>query len=228
MSRSIREQAETFAVEIMETLAGVIPRGNLGLDLVGDDEQGPFFLTCADPKGIELQVSEKTVMRLEIEFSLASDRSGKWLKVRGSKFAVVPEGKGTPFFRYDFDSEARSVPEAHINIHAHRDDLIAVLVGGGRGTVAKARRRGFVDRGRLPRVSSVHFPVGGKRFRPCLEDVLEAVMQEFGLDGQPGFQKVLDAGRTRYRDRQLRASVRDQPDAAIEALQQLGYRVEPA
>lgn len=210
----------------METLAGVIPRGDLGMELQGDHRQERFTLTCNDPKGIALQVDGETVMRLEIDFLFAPDREGKWLKVMKSTFAVVPEGSGTPYFRYDFLSDAKNVPSAHINIHAHRDDLIAALVGTGKSSAAKSRRKGFVNSGQLPRVSNFHFPVGGTRFRPCLEDVLEATIVEFGLDCSQGFQQVLIEGKQRYRDRQLQAIIRDRPEVALEALRSLGYEVQ--
>lgn len=226
MTTELRHQAEQFAYEIMETLAGVFPQGDLGLDLTVDSSGVFFSLSCNDPKGIELQVGGKTVMRFEIDFLLTADRSGEWLKVKESTFALAPEGSGTPFFRYDFLAEAHRAPSAHINVHAHRDDFIAALIGSGKGGFARIRRKKFLDAGALPRVSNFHFPVGGTRFRPCLEDVLESVITEFGLDHKQGFADVLEAGKRRYRERQLRATIRDHAEVAASELRSLGYVVE--
>lgn len=148
MTPTLQEQAATFAVEIMETLARALPYGDLGIDLVADPHNGRFALSCNDPKGIELQVSAKTVMRLEIDFILSHDRSDRWLKVEQSVFALLPEGSGTPFFRYDFIADATQVPSAHINVHAHRDDFIAALIGSGKRLFAI---KGVVEGRRLVR-----------------------------------------------------------------------------
>ena len=195
MTPHLRVQAEDFALELMETLAGTLPYGNLGFELleVGND----FALTTADQNGIELQVDQKTVMRLEVQYTLSADSRGERLKVLTSTFALRPEERGTPFFRYDYISNPKSVPSAHINVHAHRDDMIAALLGSGRQSSAKLRRKRFLEEGRLPSVSNFHFPVGGARFRPCLEDVLEVAIQEFGLDAHQGYIKALSAGQMR-------------------------------
>lgn len=226
MALSIAEQAEQFALDIMETLAGVLPAGNLGVNLVEDgDNPGVYILTTSEERGIELQVSGSTRMRFEIDMKLSVDSSGKWLKVIKSSYVVVPEGDGTPYFHYDYLVDASQVPAAHINVHAHRDDLIAALVLGGRSGAAKNRRRDFVNRGRLPRVGSFHFPVGGPRFRPGLEDVLEVAVDEFGLDHRETYRTALQKGRERFRLRQLAAAVRDSPSTAAEVLRGLGYAV---
>jgi len=223
MTPTLREQAESFALELMEMFAEVIPQGDLGVSIT--ELEGNFVLTSNDPKGYELQVENVTVMRLEVQYKLIGDRDGRWLKVESSTFAVRPEESGTPYFRYDYLASARDVPEAHINVHAHRDDMIVALVGGGKGATAKGRRRRFVNEGILPQVAKFHFPVGGRRFRPCIEDVLEVVIDEFGLDRQPRYKQALKEGQERYRNRQLKAAVRDNAETAIETLQALGYKV---
>lgn len=210
----------------METLACVIPAGDLGIAL-DELKTEVISLTTNDPKGIELQVDQQTRMRLEIDMRLTPDSRGQWLKVSQSTYAIVPEGKGTPFFRYDYVSQATSVPQAHINIHAHRDDLIVALLANGKSPRAKNRRRAFIERGDLPRVSSFHFPVGGPRFRPSLEDILEVAIEEFGLDHSTKYRDALAAGRRKFRERQLTASIRDSTDIATKTLESLGFTVTP-
>jgi hypothetical protein len=84
-----------------------------------------------------------------------------------------------------------------------------------------------VAKGDVPRFGDVHFPVGGHRFRPCLEDVLEMMMIEFGIDTLHGAGNALHAGRGRWRVRQLAAAVSDDPLTAAAELERLGFEVIP-
>lgn len=68
----------------------------------------------------------------------------------------------------------------------------------------------------------LNFPLGGARFRPCLEDLLEFVIREFGIDTVPGWEDVISVGRISWRHIQLAAAVRDDPDTARIALSELG------
>lgn len=210
----------------METLAGVLPRGDLGLELTADTDNTAYQLTASDEHGIELQVDERPAFRFEVEYRLIANTRGDWLKVQRSSFAVVPDGKGAPFFRYDYDTDAHHVPRAHLNVHGHRDDMIEALLGG-KSTAFKARRQKYLKEGRLPRLSNFHFPLGGQRLRPCIEDVLEIAALELNIDVRPRYQAVLQHGRARYRRKQLQAEVRDSPETAAEALRSLGYEIVP-
>lgn len=226
MTTSLPSQAREFAIEIMQTLSQVLPTGDLGIDLTMDEGAELFTLTTNDPRGIELQVDQVTVMRLEIDYTLTGDRSGTWLKVKESTIALVPSDKGVSFFRYDYLDGAHSTPEAHFNIHAHRDEFIQALVSTGKSQTAKRRRKNFIDKGTLPRLANFHFPVGGKRFRPSLEEILEVAIEEFGLDRRPTWQTALHQGKERHFSRQLKAAVKDDPEGAAESLRQLGYQIE--
>jgi hypothetical protein len=67
--------------------------------------------------------------------------------------------------------------------------------------------------------------VGVTRFRPCLNDVLDMLVRELGVDHEPAWRNALADGRERWRRMQTAAVVRDGPAAAIEALSALGYEV---
>lgn len=65
--------------------------------------------------------------------------------------------------------------------------------------------------------------------RPCVEDILQMLYEEFAIDVQEGFQQVIDNGRARWRRTQIAAAVRDAPAEAMRVLTELGYSVtEPA
>lgn len=77
-------------------------------------------------------------------------------------------------------------------------------------------------------LSKVHLPVGGERFRPALEDLIEMLIRDCGIDGAPGWEGAVEKGRMRWRIRQLRASVRDQQAEAVDVLRTLGWKVSRA
>lgn len=91
----------------------------------------------------------------------------------------------------------------------------------------RARRRGkTVMLGTPPRISDLPLPVGGPRFRPCLEDVLEMLITELGVDAPAGARETLGDGREQWRLDQLASAVGDSPETAARVLEQeLGYKV---
>ncbi|MEP9381119.1 hypothetical protein [Nocardioides sp. KR10-350] len=59
-----------------------------------------------------------------------------------------------------------------------------------------------------------------------MEDVLQMLITEFGVDTQPDAQQVIEEGRARWRRRQTAAIVRDAPAEAVRVLrEELGYQV---
>lgn len=76
------------------------------------------------------------------------------------------------------------------------------------------------------RLSKIHFPMGGARFRPTMEDVLHMIEEEFGAVAGPGWQEILGSNRMEWRRQQTGAAVRDCPSEAVRVLKQLGYGVE--
>ncbi|WBB78991.1 hypothetical protein O7606_22805 [Micromonospora sp. WMMD882] len=78
-------------------------------------------------------------------------------------------------------------------------------------------------------MAKFHFPLGGHRFRPCVEDVLQAVIEEFNVDTVDGWRAAVETGREQWRRLQLLAAVRDAPAVAASALEALDYKVvQPA
>ncbi len=177
--------------------------------------------------GVALTVDGHTVLRLRLTYRCGWDDSRRFVAVRWSSVAVHAEGTAEPLFRYDYGATTDDrIPAAHLNVHGHRDELVfAMMASGYRG---RGRPRSAnIRRGRVPRVATLHFPLGGHRFRPAFEDVVEMLVREFGLDVLPGWEQALRSGRRRWRDVQLRAAVRDDPAVAAEVLVRLGYEVTP-
>lgn len=125
-----------------------------------------------------------------------------------AQFAISIAELREPFIRFEHVRDARSVPAAHVRVHAESGALGYMLA-----------LKGSTD---APKVQAVHIPVGGRRFRPCLEDVVEFAVVELGVDAKAGWQDALGAGREKWHRIQLAAAVRDDRETAAEVLQGLG------
>ncbi|MFI7523784.1 hypothetical protein [Micromonospora globbae] len=179
--------------------------------------------TSLDFLPIQLSINGQARLQLLIKFYCTWDSGTRFLAVDKSFFHVRLDEKDTPLFRYEYvRSAGRAIPCAHVQLHAHRDELVYLMTFSNKGRPKAHRRKGTV-----PRLAQLHFPLGGHRFRPCLEDVLQMLVFEFGLDTQPKWLEAIEKGRTDWREMQLKAAVRDAPDSAAEVLRALGYDVTP-
>ncbi|MGJ9543244.1 hypothetical protein ACRQFO_09365 [Actinotignum sp. GS-2025b] len=71
---------------------------------------------------------------------------------------------------------------------------------------------------RTPRIADVHFPVGGRRFRPCLEEILLFVIDEFGVACTPQALEALQQGMRKWEEIQLESAIRNNPATAVRVL----------
>ncbi|MFE1361346.1 hypothetical protein [Streptomyces harbinensis] len=149
------------------------------------------------------------------------DGSSRFLAADKSEVHVFYSGVADPLFRFEYVRKWNDPPGAHLHIHAHRDEVAYLLRFADAG-----RPKEQMTRGRLPRLSEMHLPVGGHRMRPALEDALLFLKREFAIDTAPGWRKVIDESMRDWRETQLKAAVRDAPDAAVEVLRDLGYRID--
>jgi hypothetical protein len=111
---------------------------------------------------------------------------------------------------YDYERDKVGYPDAHVQILGGSTDWDEVLVASGR------------SRGGL---GKLHLTVGGRRYRPSIEDVIDMLVAERFLSQKPGTRERLDASRDAFQRRQLRAAIRRDPDAAVLELRAAGYRV---
>ena len=63
-----------------------------------------------------------------------------------------------------------------------------------------------------------HWPTGGRRFRPTLEDLVEAMIVEELAIPHNRWQEAVEENRQRWVDLQLSAAVRRNPEVARRAL----------
>lgn len=136
---------------------------------------------------------------------VALDPESQYLAVQSSTFGlwvkVMDDSKRRPVFRVEYDRNTTTKPPAHVHFHAESAELAWVYGSGGVT---------------LPRGHEVHFPVGGVRFRPVIEDVLLFLDREhlFNDWATTTWRSTIDASRHVYDLRQARATVRRFPDEA--------------
>lgn len=106
----------------------------------------------------------------------------------------------------------RSDPSSHWQVHAERGALSNLLTLGGHN--------------RPHELSALHLPTGGARMRPGIEDFIEFLVCELGIDAAEGWRRAIEESRAAWRRRQLRTMVRDVPEEAVSALSELGYRIQ--
>ena len=218
MTIDVQNAAQDFAQEVQDLLDSVLPCPD---DVPAQDRrvQVPFIdgrysvRVAADHAKITLTKDRKPVGYLRATFQCTLDTAQTYLAVHKSRFELLGFLDRQPIARLDFARDAYSAPAAHWNIHAER------------GTVSRLLGRTNPDHPGV--LSALHFPVGGSRMRPCLEDFLQFIIHEFKIDVLPGAQTVLSEGRERWRRRQIGTLVRDAPDEAVRVLKELGYDASP-
>lgn len=226
MSDGLAEQARNFAKQLTKTISAIAPTCS-PFEANAIEETARFEVTQTPDTGIPLLVGGRRLLVLKVFYACCLDGEERYLAVDRSHVKVFQGSRasGEPLFRFDYVRHPRSkIPAAHIQVHAHRDALTYVMSSSGSGST-RGRRRASSDA--APRLSELHFPVGGHRFRPCLEDVVEFVATELGVDVSAEGLEALQAGRDSWRRQQTRTVVRDSPAVAARVLEELGYGIKP-
>lgn len=222
-SASLHDLAKGFARQLSDLTSAFVDGST---PFVVQNAGTKIWVSPANP--LVLSTGGRTLLNLRIGYRCMLDHTGRylvvdesWIKVRGG-----PHPKGDPLFRYEYDRALPDdLPAAHVHVHAHRDHLVmAMALAAEAGAPRRVTRHDdFTGGARMP---ALHFPVGGHRFRPGLEDVLQMLHTEFGVDVGPDWSDVLLAARARYRRDQTGTAVRDCPVEAVRVLRELGYVVE--
>ncbi len=153
-------------------------------------------------------------LELRLLHTLALDKSQQFLTTTKNSYKLSHARDSCPIVTYDYTcNPPNSYPEAHFHLHG---EAVAI--------------REMLDRcGRTKdKPDDLHFPVGGRRFRPCLEDLIEFCILEQLVVPHDGWQKALEESRRWFHKRQLQAAVRGDPEVAADALAKAGWRVTAA
>lgn len=214
ISDKLRDQTIGFTKEIQTllncTIASHVQIKAVALQ-VGDDRL--FMLgNLLDKRTLTAQRfplkprAPKAELWMDVSFQLRLDAEREHLMVHKSFVGLFGSKDAKHgLFHYDYERDKiDGYPDAHLQVDASSQLF---------GTLNDPKR----DPGRS--LAQLHFPVGGKRFRPCLEDVIEFLAVERITQTKDGYEKILDTGREHFRRNQLMAAMRRDPatvDAFIE------------
>lgn len=165
---------------------------------------------------------------LELEYKVFL---GDFLTVQESSMGVGLGESNEPIFRYEYvRAPSGGIPTAHLHVHGHRDEFIhGMLLGSAKRPTRRLnaiRKRGL--RAQFPTMSQVHFPLGGRRMRPGLEDLLELLILEFGVaPASEDWKTYLEGQRREWRELQLDTLISRNLDRVVEKLGHLGFEVRP-
>lgn len=155
---------------------------------------------------------------LGVTYKVAMDTRGTHLQVITSTISLRVDVTGgqrvpRPLVRVEYD-RAQVRPgktAAHVHLHANSPEMAWVFGSSGQAA---------------PDLHALHFPVGGRRFRPTLEEFLLFLDRE-GLfsDWKDGWKPKVIQSLEAWGRLQARATARQFPDEAVGALEALGYSV---
>jgi len=161
-------------------------------------------------------LSSALLLKASYAVKLAGDREhlqvlsstvGLWVDVTGGR------RKHRPLIRLEYDRDPRTYdrPAAHVHLHANSPEMAWVYGSSGRSA---------------PDLHALHFPVGGRRFRPTLEDFLlflnrEDIYKEF----RSGWEGSVKESLQDWERTQVTRTAQKYPSVTADALSELGYEV---
>jgi hypothetical protein len=202
------EHAWAFADDIADLLVStVVDDAPIRLKATGTRVVVAAYNEQDDRTAIPLLVNGEPRYELRVESKCVWDSSGAFLAVDESQFKVALHGQGEPIVRIHY---RRRSDWGHSHIHVHAESA-ALGYGLGHKPLTSP-----------PKTQILHVPTGSRRFRPCLEDMVEFLVKDLQVDKKPGWQQRVDDGRARWHRIQLLAAIRDairaDPDEAPMAL----------
>jgi hypothetical protein len=173
-----------------------------------------MVIDCGDrtsDRPIRLRTAPGAHLWLDVKATLFADEAG-YLTVGKSTWALSGgRNAESTFLHYDYERGKEGYAEAHLQVVNRVPELEEYLSAVGR---------------RKSRMQHLHLPVGGRRFRPALEDLIEFLIDERMVEAKPDSRPILERSRAAYQDIQLLAAIRRRPGKAAEGLLDLGYTLE--
>lgn len=205
---SFDEQVRVFAEEVADLLERSFPDAP---QVLTTQRHGRSWIEL-DPK-LVLRIGGQAIATIDVAMRCGTDSTRSWLALEKSWIKLTALVDKTPILRWEYERRPKKVPAAHLQVHGHRGALSHLLSRAGHPAPHS--------------MEALHLPVGGARFRPALEDVVEFLVADCRFDHREGWREAVVAGRERWRRLQIRSAVRDAPQDAAEALRRLGYQVTP-
>ena len=159
----------------------------------------------------------KPQLFLDVWYTVEIDLEGNYLQVYSSGFGLFAKVKTRkrprPIIRVEYDriKETLGSAAAHFHLHANSPELAWVY--------------GW-NRQHAPDLHDLHFPAGGRHFRPSLEDFLFFLEREKIFNNwKEGWRSTLSDSLRTWNRSQAAATVRRNQEVAVETLEKLGYTV---
>lgn len=233
MGKNLETSAFEFAVKVAEILNGTV---STNIEFVVDLIQGgkeafiyPKGSTYSKPKYIPVtsgfsDQSEQWLL-MKVQFKVFLHPTREYLTVDSSTYALgIAANPFHPALRIEFDRGRGFEPE-HDSVGIHSRNAAHVQIHGASSELDYIQRR--LGQTRIRGLESFHFPVGGRRFRPSLEDFIEFIESErLVLKLNKDARDVINKNRKEWLDIQLKAAVANEPEIAVEKLREMGYRVQ--
>ena len=225
MTNGLQARSSDFVDRLNELIGGCIANApEFGLVEANHEQQRrigplPFEINGSGfsliPLMRDCDDGDQPRLMLKVEFLVSLDDEPKYLAVEHSIYGLWaqpdPTRKPRPVFRIEYDRGAHNKPAAHVHLHAESMDFGWIY--GSTGLP-------------LPRLSEIHFPVGGRRFRPTIEELLRFLNREnLYVNWLPGWDEHVERSLVHWEQNQARATVRQHTEAAIEQPREMGYRV---
>ncbi len=211
----LREKAIAFRDEISDLLNATVCDG---IRLTASKRPGGVFLVSYNltdkdqtpGKAFAVTLAGKPSCYLGLSFRLLPDGQQQYLMVQSSVIALYADQEEVEeLLHYDYERDKpHGYPEAHLQVAAESAAWTALCNRG-----PKKHRP----------LSRLHLPVGGRRYRPTVEDVVEFLIVEGLADGRPGWEQAVKRGREAFQRRQMLAAVRSDPEPVVALLRQLGH-----
>jgi hypothetical protein len=208
---TLEAQARAFASDISHLLNNTVTSG-VRISAVLNRDTGDCWVgrnltrTNLAPAPVSLSLGRKAPRAyLFVAHILQLDPEGRHLMNTQATFGVyLDEDLEEMAVHYDYiRTPSNPYPEAHLQ-----------LSGDSPAFTRLGERAGLESTlGRL------HFPVGGRRYRPSLEDLVEFLVVEGFVEAHEGWEDVVRFHRDKFHELQLKAAVRRNPGAAREALE---------
>ncbi|MBL7498605.1 hypothetical protein I6A84_03370 [Frankia sp. CNm7] len=165
------------------------------------------------PAGIPITRGRAVRCYLGLSYQLVPDDAHRYLMVESSMLGIfLGPDLDECLFHYDYErNKPDGYPEAHLQVEAASDSWRKLLssASGAKDELAK-----------------LHLPVGGRRFRPTVEDIVEFLIVENLADAHPGWHGRVEASRNSFQALQLRAAIRRNQPVACGILRELGYKLQ--
>ncbi|KIF67604.1 hypothetical protein HY68_01495 [Streptomyces sp. AcH 505] len=223
---TLDEKATEFADTLTALTRGVLGQDSPAFSALNVGNRIRVAPLAGDGRSMRIPVKIDGVrcLNLHVQHFCCWDGTKKYLAADRADVHVFFEGVQDPLLRYEYLRYSKNPPGAHLQVHAHRDEMAYLLRLAEK---KKGRPAAMMRKGKPPRLAEMHFPVGGHRLRPALEDVLLLLEREFAIDVADNWREILDVQLRKWRVLQLKAAVRDAHEDAAETLREIGYVVEP-